>query len=161
MALTKEQIRSDYPLPVYNYRVEIGDDGGTEAVAFSEVSGLTIAYETTTYAESPTESGSPGPRTLYMPAQAQAPTITLKKGIVPQVSIKALYDWIKTVQVNQVEKKDLFIRLCDEKGEAVVSWKVINSFPTKLDAPTFEATSNDVAIETMELMADRVMLEES
>jgi phage tail-like protein len=37
-----------------------------------------------------------------------------------------------------------------------VSWKVINAFPTKLDAPTFSASSNDVAIESMELMADGV-----
>ena len=44
MPLTTDDIRTDYPLPIYNYRVEIG---GT-AVAFSEVSGLSIGYETTT-----------------------------------------------------------------------------------------------------------------
>ena len=38
MALTKEQIATDYPLPVYNYRVNIAD----ETIAFSEVSGLDI-----------------------------------------------------------------------------------------------------------------------
>jgi len=43
MALTKDQIKTTYPLPVYNYRVEIN---GT-TVGFSEVSGLSIAYETT------------------------------------------------------------------------------------------------------------------
>jgi hypothetical protein len=52
--LTTDQIKTDYPLPVYNYRVEIGGD----AVAFSEVSGLSIAYEVTTYKESPTASGA-------------------------------------------------------------------------------------------------------
>ena len=30
---------------------------------------------------------------------------------------------IKTITINQVEKKDIFIRLCDEKGAAVISWK--------------------------------------
>ena len=43
MATTKDDIRKTYPLPVYNYKVEI--DGQT--VGFSEVSGLTTAYETT------------------------------------------------------------------------------------------------------------------
>ena len=66
MALTKEQIKTEYPLPVYNYRVEIGPD----AVAFSEVSGLNIAYETTTFKESPVAGGAPGPRVMYMPGQA-------------------------------------------------------------------------------------------
>ncbi len=157
MAVTKETIQTDYPLPVYNYRVEIGD----EAVAFSEVSGLNIGYESTVYKESPTSGGSPGPRVFQMPGQRTQPTITLKKGLVRKASIKALYDWIKTVQINQIEKKDIFVRLCDEKGDPVVSWKVSNAFPTKLDAPTFDAKSNDAAIQSMELKADFVTLEES
>ena len=157
MALTKDSIRTDYPLPVYNYRVEIG----SEAVAFSEVSGLTISYESTVYKESPTASGAPGPRSMQMPAQRTPPTITLKKGLVRAASIKYLYDWIKTVQINQIEKKDIFVRLCDEKGDAVISWKISNAFPTKLDAPTFDAKSNDAAIQSMELKADFITLEES
>jgi len=52
------------------------------------------------------------------------------------------------------------VRLLDESGDPVISWKVINAFPTKLDAPTFDANSNDAAIESMELMADGVFIEE-
>jgi phage tail-like protein len=155
--LSKEQIRNEYPLPLYNYRVEIGKD----AVAFSEVSGLSIAYETSTYKESPVAPGSPGPRTLLMPGQRNPAKITLKKGIVRTTSVQVLYSWIKTIQLNQIEKKDIFIRLCDEKGDAVISWKVFNAFPTKLDAPSFDAKSNDAAIESMELSADFITIEEA
>jgi len=157
VALTKENIQSDYPLPVYNYRVEINGD----AVAFSEVSGLTISYESTVYKESPIAGGSPGPRTLIMPSQRTPPTITLKKGLVRKTSMKHLYDWIRTVQINQIEKKDIYVRLCDEKGDAVITWKVANAFPVKLDAPSFDAKSNDVAIQSMELKADFITIEES
>ncbi|MFC1603761.1 phage tail protein [Planctomycetota bacterium] len=157
MAVTKDQIKTAYPLPVYNYKVEIGSD----TVAFSEVSGLGISYETTTYKESPIESGTPGPRVMQMPAQRSAPTITLKKGIVIGASVAAFYSWISGIQTNQVEKKDIQIRLCDESGDAVISWKVINAFPTKLDAPSFDAKSNDVAVESMELTADSVSIEEA
>jgi phage tail-like protein len=157
VAVSTESIKTDYPLPVYNYRVEIGG----EAVAFSEVSGLSIAYETTTYLVSPTARGAPGPDMMIMPAQPVAPTITLKRGIVRKTSVKHLYAWIRTVQINQIEKKDVYVRLCDEKGEAVISWKIGNAFPVKLDAPTFDANSNDVAIETMELKADYITIEES
>lgn len=155
MALTKEEIKTDYPLPVYNYRVEI--DG--EAVAFSEVSGLSISYETTTYKESPLEGV--GPRVMHMPAQQGDVSITLKKGVVRQKSIASLYQWLNTVQINQIVKKDIFVRLCDEAGSPVISWKVSNAFPTKLDAPTFDANSNDAAIESMELKADGITLEEA
>jgi len=157
MPLSAQDIRTDYPLPVYNYRVEIGG----EAVAFSEVAGLSISYETSTYKESPTAGGAPGPRTMIVPGQPNPAKITLKKGLVRGTSMKQLYGWIKTIAINQVEKKDIFIRLCDENGEAVISWKVVNAFPTKLDAPTFDAKSNDVAIESMELSGDFITIEES
>lgn len=156
MALSKDEIKTAYPIPVYNYRVEIGSD----AVAFSEVSGLSRSYETTSYKESPVESGVPGPRVMHMPAQAPAGTVTLKKGIVRGASVAALYEWISATQLNQTEKKDIFVRLCDENGDPVISWKVTNAFPTKLDAPTFDANSNDVAVESMELTADGVTMEE-
>lgn len=150
MALTPDKIKSDYPLPSYNYKVDIGKD----TIAFSEVSGLNIAYEKTVYKESSTESGKASPRVFRMPAQATDTTLTLKKGLVPAKSAPALYDWINSVSLNQVQKKDIVISLCDETGKPVVSWTVINAFPTKLDAPSFSATSNDAAIESMELLAD-------
>lgn len=157
MALTKDEIKTTYPLPVYNYKVEI--DG--TFVAFSEVSGLNVGYETATYKESPIEGGAPGPRTMRMPMQPTAATVSLKKGLVKGVSVPALYAWISATQINQNDKKDIVVRLCDETGAAVISWKVQNAFPTKLEAPSFTAESNDVAIESMELMADGILMEES
>lgn len=157
MAISKDQIKAEYPIAVYNYKVEIGSD----AVAFSEVSGLSTSFETTTYKESPVESGIPGPRVMHMPAQGAASTITLKKGMVRGTSVATLYNWINQTSLNLTEKKDISVRLCDENGDPVISWVVKNAFPTKLDAPTFDANSNDVAIETMELMADDVKVEEA
>lgn len=55
MALSKDDVKTAYPLPVYNYKVEIGSD----TVAFSEVSGLNVSYETTTYKESPLKAAAP------------------------------------------------------------------------------------------------------
>lgn len=154
MALSPNEIKSVYPLPVYNYRVEING----EAIAFSQVTGLSLAFETTTYKESHTVP-LPGVNTMRMPAQQSDVTITLQKGLVPSKSLPALYQWIKSTQINQVEKKDIFVRLLDETGNPVISWQVINAFPTKLDAPSFDASSNDAAIESMELMADTIILE--
>ena len=153
MAMTKDEIKTAYPLSVYNYKVEIGSD----TIAFSEVSGLNIQVETITYKESPTD-GKAGPHVMYMPGQAAAAKVTLKKGVVRGGSVTTFFAWINSIQVNQVDKKDIFVRLCDEQGNAVISWKVINAFPTQLDAPTFDAKANDVAIETMQLMADGVTI---
>lgn len=158
MAIESKDIKKTYPLPVYNYRVEIAN----ETIAFSEVSGLNIVNETTTYKESHTESGISGPKVMHMPAQGTPVTLTLKKGTLRNgENINVFYDWINSIQLNIVEKKDIYVRLCDENGAPVISWHVINAFPTKLDAPTFDANSNDVAIESMELMADRLTIEKS
>jgi len=156
MAVSAQEVRQSYPLPVYNYRVEIGGS----AIAFSEVAGLSVGHEVATYKESST-SGSPGPRVIHMPSQPTAPKITLKKGIVRGQSVATLYNWIASIQLNIVEKKDIFIRLCDEAGAPIISWRAINAFPTKLDAPSFDSKSNDVAVESMELQTDRVTIEEA
>lgn len=155
MALNAQDIKNSYPLPVYNYRVEING----KAVGFSEVSGLSITHPTTTYKESPVQGGSAGPRKMIMPGQQGEVKITLKKGVVRGDSIATLFQWVSSIQINQVEKKDVFIRLCDEQGAAVISWKVINAFPTQLDAPSFNASSNDAAIESMQLTGDGVVIE--
>ncbi len=157
MALTTDEIKQTYPLPVYNYKVEIGG----VAIAFTEVSGLTIEHEITTYIESQTASGVAGTRMLHMPAQLKPVTINLKKGMVRVTSVATLYKWISSITLNQVEKKDVYVRLCDENGEAVISWKVINAFPTKLEAPKFDAKSHDAAIESMTLMAEGLVVEEA
>jgi phage tail-like protein len=155
MALDTKTIKDTYPLPVYNYRVEIGPD----TIGFAEVSGLNIVLETSVYKESQTEAGLTGPKILLMPSVPNHVNVTLKKGLVRTKSMAALYNWIKTTQLNLIEKKDIFVRLCDEKGAAVISWKIVNAFPIKLEAPSFDAKSNDVAIESMEVMADKIIIE--
>ncbi|MBL7803972.1 MAG: phage tail protein [Saprospiraceae bacterium] len=154
MATNRDTIKGSYPLPVYNYRVEI--DG--RSIAFSEVSGLSMAFETKTYKESPTD-GTQAPRVMQMPMQATPPTITLKRGIVRGGErLMELYNWLKSIQSNVVDKKDITISLCDETGTPVIQWLVMDAFPKKLDAPSFTAESNDAAIESMELVADRIMI---
>ena len=155
MALTKDQIKTDYPLPVYNYRVNVADT----TIAFSEVSGLDLSYDPITFKESQVADGKSGPNIMYMPGQIAEVNISLKKGLLATKSINVFYDWIASTQLNRIDKKDITVSLCDETGTPVVTWKVIDAFPTKLTAPTFDANSNEVAVETMELRASLVTLE--
>ncbi len=157
MALTKEQISTDYPMPIYNYRVDI--EG--VSISFSKVSGLDLGFETITYKESFSSSGKVGPNIMYMPGQIEPVNITLEKGLVKGKSVPVFYNWINDIQLNRIDKKDIVVHLLDETGNTVVSWKVIDAFPKKLSGPSFDASSSEVAIESMELMAFRVMMEEA
>jgi phage tail-like protein len=136
-----------YPLAAYNYRVTIA---GT-SMSFSEVSGLTIEYEKVTYKHGLSfwegESIKSYRYDKYVP-------VTLKKGIIK--GGKQLYDWIKAM-----DTRNLDISLCDENGSPVVTWRIGKAVPLKLAAPSFQANSNEVAIETFDLMAARISIEYS
>ncbi len=149
MADVAADIKEKYPIPLYHYRVSID---GNDALAFSEVSGLTIEYETTTYKDG--MSFKEGAK--YMPGQLKEVKITLKKGVVK--GGQELYDWLKTINLNTVTKKDLTIDLLNEESQPVVTWNVLNAFPTKLEAANLDAKSNDPAIETLELMANSISM---
>ncbi|MDZ8104381.1 MAG: phage tail protein [Nostoc sp. DedQUE12a] len=150
MATSAEDIKNNYPIPVFYYRVTIDGD---DSHAFSEVSGLSIEYETITYRDG--MSYKDGAK--HMPGLSTPINLSLKKGIVRKDSY--LFSWISSVKLNTVAKRDIRIDLLDETGAAVVSWIAINAFPKKLDAPSFNATSNEVAIESLELMANDLKID--
>lgn len=151
MATTAEDIKNTYPLPVYHYYVSID---GLDDSRFSEVSGLSIERQVISYRD----GLSPTKGTLYMPGQAGDVVLTLKRGIV--AGQDKLYQWITSIKTQTVDKKNITISLMDETGEnPVVTWSVIDAFPTKLDAPAFNATSNEVAIESLELAASDLKVE--
>ena len=146
MAQDKNHIKSTYPLPAYNYRVTVQD----ETISFAEVSGLSVEYEPVTYKHG--LSFWLGDKII--PGMRQPIKLTLKKGIVKNSNF--LHSWINSVYTNPFftsAKRDILIDLCDESGRAVVRWTVQRVLPVKLDAPAFDANSNDIAIETMELIA--------
>ncbi|MDJ0703446.1 MAG: phage tail protein [Leptolyngbyaceae cyanobacterium MO_188.B28] len=147
MATSVEDIKNTYPIPVFYYRVTIGDN---DSIAFSEVSGLSIEYETITYKDG--LSYRDGAK--HMPGLKTPVSLTLQKGIVRSDSY--LFDWLSTVKLNTVEKRDIRIDLLNENGEPTVSWTVQDAFPKKLDVPSFNASSNEVAIENLELMASNL-----
>ena len=151
--------KKNFPIPTYNYRVRLND---ATTISFSEVSGLDVSYETITFKESAGEGEQThaGPNIHYLLGQRQAVNISMKKGWVAEESKTTFYDWFQAHYNNQAtEKKNITIDLLDETGTKVVGWKVTNAFPTKLSAPSFDANSNDVAVESMDLMADWVTVE--
>ena len=146
MALSPDEIRQQYPLPVYNYRVTIG----SEVASFSEVSGLSMKYETVSYRHG--LSFIEG-ETLLRFVYEEAVAITMKKGVVKDHAF--LYAWFS----EKKPKNNIQVSLCDENGQALVQWKIGSALPVKLDAPTFDANANDVAIDTLEIMASIITVE--
>lgn len=146
MAQESKDMQNEYPIPVYRFDVSFGEGS---KMAFSEVSGLDISNEPITYRDN---MGA-----KYMPGMEQPVNLTLTRGITN--SGDDLYEWINSISYNTINKKDVLISLVDPSGDPVVSWNVKNAFPTKLSAPSLNASSNEVAIESLELMADGLTVE--
>ena len=149
MSQSTETIKASYPLPVYNYRVTILDGSSATILGFSEVSCLAVEYEAVTYKHG--WSFMTGEHII--PGMRKPIQVTLKQGLTQNVSYlqkwlnkSYLEPWSKTV------KRDIVIDLCDEKGLPVVRWKLKQALPIKLEAPTFTASSNEVAIISMTLI---------
>jgi len=133
---------SRYPLPAYNFRVRV--DGAT--LSFAQISGINVAYETLSYRHGLSfwegESITKYALDKYIP-------ITLRRGTVPGIESWYLYGWIGE---GPDVKRTVEVSLCDEEGEPVVSWRIAKAIAVKLEAPTFDASTNEVSIETLELM---------
>ena len=150
MADDRNHIRSTYPLPAYNYRVTILKDGESLVLSFAEVSGLSLQYEPVTYKHG--LSFVMGNKII--PGMRQPTNLSMKRGVVK--SHDFLQSWIYNTYSDPYfasAKRDILIDLCDETGKPVIRWKVQGALPIKLDAPTFDANTNEVAIETMEFIA--------
>ncbi len=140
---------ADYPLPIFHFQVEWGGS----RLGFSEVSGLSIEQAPIEYRD----GLSPEFTKIKMPGMRTYGNITLKRGIIP--SDNEFFDWLNTTKMNTVERRDLIISLLDEEHTPVMVWKIKNAWPSKIDSPSLQASGNEVAIESIEIAHEGVVIE--
>jgi phage tail-like protein len=63
--------------------------------------------------------------------------------------------------LNEVERRDLTISLLGPDHTPVVTWKVKNAFPLKIEGPSLKANANEVAIESITIAHEGVTQEHS
>ena len=85
---------------------------------------------------------------MKLPGLKKYGNITLKQGVADS---DVLYQWMTAGVEGDVERKTLTITLISAEGDDAASWQVINAWPTKYTAPDFNATSSEVAIESLEI----------
>lgn len=138
-----------YPIPKFHFQVQWG---GTR-IGFTEVTGLTIENEVIEYRE----GSSPEYNKIKMPGLHKFGNITLKRGIF--TSDNEYFAWLNSVKLNTIERRDLIISLLNENHEPVVSYKVKQAWPVKIQAPDLKSDANEVAIESIELAHEGLMIQ--
>lgn len=138
-----------YPLPKFHFTV---DWGGT-SIGFSEVSGLNIENKLIEYRD----GASPEYSKIKMPGMTEYGNITLKRGMFKDDN--EFYNWLNSISLNTVERRDLTISLLNESHEPVVTWKIKNAFPIKIQSTDLKADGGEVAIEQLDIAHEGLTIE--
>ena len=133
--------RAADPLRSFKFKVQI--DGITRA-GFREVSGLDAATDAVDYRE--------GDEVVMrkLAGLQKYSNITLKRGITDD---KDLWTWRSKVMDGKIKdaRKNGQIILLDDEGKEAAEWTFTDGWPAKWTGPSFNATANEVAIDTIEI----------
>lgn len=133
-----------YPMTALHFEVQWQDSGNT--TSFSEVSGLMAEADAIEY-----RGGTdPSLTTRKIPGLKKFGNVTMKRGVAPLESGNGLFEWFNTIGAGTVERRNVTVSLLDEQRSPVMSWKILNAWPVKVEGPGLNATGNEIAIETLE-----------
>ena len=139
MAESKQEQRAHYPLAAYNFRVTVDD----KTMRFAKVTGLEREYETLTYRHGLSFIEGEQIAKYYI---SKYVSVTLEQGTV--TGDKFLYQWLEQKTMSTMD-----VSLCDGQGNPVIAWRIAKALPVKLSAPGFDAQTNEVAIDSLEIKA--------
>jgi phage tail-like protein len=155
-------IRID-PLSVFNFYLTLIDSSNVAgtlisaalnyAVAgFSECSGLDVTLEVMEYKE-----GGINDFVRKFPTRASHGNITLKRGVIYLED--DLWTWHQDFVQGNGKRRDGLILLLDESRTPAKVWKFRRGLPMKWVGPSLNATQSNVAIESLEIAHEGLLLE--
>ncbi|NNJ11018.1 phage tail protein [Chloroflexales bacterium ZM16-3] len=133
--------------PACRFYVEI--DKIAKAV-FTEVSGLQIETEVTTYAE-----GGNNGFARRLPGRTTVSNLTLKRGVT---STHELLRWYLDIVSGKIDRRQVSVIQYSLRGEPIARWNFSDAYPVKWVGPQLTADSSVIAIETLELAHEGIAL---
>lgn len=133
------------PYRGFNFLVEI--DGITHA-GFQECTGLDTSTDAIDYRE-----GSDPNHVRKLTGLNRFTNITLRRGVTDS---DELWKWRQTVVAGRAERRNGSIVLLDEAGNEKLRWNFLNAWPSRWTGPSFNATSNAVAVEALEITPEEL-----
>ena len=140
-----------WPLPKFYFSVSI--DGNV--MPFQEVSGLETETQVIEYRAGNSNTFS----TIKMPGLKKFGNVILKKGVFAKDN--ALYDWYGNIKMNLIKRSAVTISLLDESGAPTMVWTLTNAWPTKVSGTDLKADGNEVAVESLELAHEGLVIKNS
>lgn len=138
-----------WPMPKFYFKVTWGDN----EIAFQEVSGLDMQSEEIKYRHGNSKVFS----VIKMPGMMKYGNVTMKKGVFK--GDNKFFDWLIKIQMNKIDRVPVVISLLDTEDKAIMTWTLLNAWPTKLSSTDLKSEGNEVAIETIEIVHEGLTIE--
>ncbi|MGZ4846247.1 MAG: phage tail protein [Halobacteriota archaeon] len=135
-----------HPYAGFRFLVEID---GLLVGGFSDVSGLEVEIETEDVHE-----GGVNDSVHTLPRVVKHPHLVLKRGIADAT---ALWDWMDDAAQGVISLRTVRVILIDADGREAWHWVCDSAYPVKWTGPELKASSNAVAMETLELVYRRFL----
>ncbi len=151
--------QGDYPLPKFHFQVEWGEGF---RIGFTEVSGLDFETEVIEYRSGDSKKYNK----TKQPGLTKFSNVTLKRGTF-EGDFDYFKEWKKTYFFQEGNKtgskyrRPVTIKLLNENHEPIITWKLENAWPSKVQSTDLKADGNEVAIESMELVHEGLTIEEA
>ncbi|RHW23357.1 phage tail protein [Nocardioides immobilis] len=142
-----------YPLTTLHFAVSWQDSQNTSS--FSEVSGLTMEAEIVEYRGGADLQLS----TRKQPGLKKFGNVTLKRGIAPADAGNGLFEWYNTILAGSVQRRNVTVSLLNEERAPVMTWKIRDAWPVKVEGPGLKSTGTDVSLETVEFACEGIEIE--
>jgi phage tail-like protein len=137
------------PYRSFNFQLEID---GVPLGAFAEASGLTAEGDAVDYREGTDRQNS----VRKLVGLRKFTNITLKRGYTQD---RALWRWHGNIAAGQPDRRNVTIVLMNEAHEPVLRWHAENAWINKIEGPSFKASGNEIAMESVELAHEGLTLE--
>jgi phage tail-like protein len=139
-----------WPIPKFRFEVDLGSQ--LTGVAFQEVSGMDVENQVIEYRK----SNSPLFSTVKMPGLAKHGNVTMKRGVF--VNDNTFWNWHNEISMNTIARRTVLIKLLDEKGAVTMQWQLNNAWPTKITSTDLKADGNEIAIDTLEIAYETLVI---
>ena len=137
------------PYRGFNFRVEIENSA---VAGFRECSGLSFTTDPVEYRE-----GTDVPlHVRKLQGIRKFANLVLKSGFTDN---QDLWKWYKNILNGVNDRRNGAVILQDEQHRDVLRWNFENGWICKYEGPAMNATSNDVALQTVEICVEQVTLE--
>ncbi|HEY5706364.1 MAG TPA: phage tail protein [Terrimicrobiaceae bacterium] len=144
-----------YPPPGFHFRVEVlGVPPNDNDLRFTEVGGLSVEVATEEFAE-----GGENRFVQKYPARAKYPELVLKRGLLLNSEI---LKWIRqSIDELKIQPKNIDVKLLNEEHQPLMTWHLVNAFPTKWAVSDLNAANNAVVIETLQFFYQYFTVDQS